>query len=792
MSDEKILGLFRELAGELRDTTPLPERLGPYKILDEIASGGAGRVCRALHVELNRLCAIKFIHASPDDRARLRREARIAASLSHPNIVTVHEAALDVDRPYFVMEFVDGPSLEKAKLAPRQALETMRTIALAIQVAHDHGIIHRDVKPANILQAPGGPKIADFGLARLSGGGSTLTGEGIAAGTPRFMSPEAAHGLPPTPLTDVYGLGATLYFLLGGAPPFDGPGVAEVLHAVAQDDPVPLRRRAPTIHRDVEVIVHKAMAREPGRRYASAREFADDIGRYLDGQAIRARPPSMARRAGRILARRKGPAIAALVVVAVLAVAGWREHRASDASKRRDEAARRLTGLLDAASAAVRRAEETQYVEGATILTVREAADRAIAAVDAALAVDPSCAAAHSLKGRAFAISGRREDAVAAYTRALDIEPRLVSARTGRGRIHLAWFEESSLFPRSKKRDLDDLRRRAVEDLRAAAECGGSGCEPLLARAGVAYASRENEDVLRLLARLPDNDPAAVELHLLAARACIALARPLDAIAHADAALRLRPGDYEGFVARAYAEWQARRFDSSIADYLRALKYQPGSSASWNMLGLALYQQGRDYPQAIAAFDQAIALSAAHVEAYSNRSLARTASGDLDGAIRDLTAAIAIAPDWIELYRNRCFIYAKQGRHDLALADADEMVRRFPGHVLGWSTRGQHRCRAKDMTGARSDLAEALRLDPAFDDALLLQGQIEFADGRYDDAARTATRILEHTPTNAQAYGLRGLSRASQGRLDEAKPDLRRAADLDPTLAAAFKPLLDR
>lgn len=300
-----------------------------YQLLSLIGRGGMGRVYRARDPRLGRFVAIKLLrHDEPELVARFLREAQAQARVEHPAICRVYEVGEACGQPFIAMQLIDGASLREraAELTLEQKLLVIRQVALALHEAHRNGLVHRDVKPGNILlerseEGEWRPYVVDFGLAReVEQPGNTLPG--ALMGTAAYMSPEQACGdlQALDRRTDVYSLGATLYELLRGVPPFSGRTDVEVLMKVVGEEPEPLRKRLPHLPRDVETIVQTCMAKEPSRRYASARALADDLQRFLDGEPITARPASVAYRLGRKVAKHR--AVAAVVAAAVLLAIG--------------------------------------------------------------------------------------------------------------------------------------------------------------------------------------------------------------------------------------------------------------------------------------------------------------------------------------------------------------------------------------------------------------------------------------------------------------------------------------
>jgi tetratricopeptide (TPR) repeat protein len=299
-----------------------------YDILRELGRGGMGVVYQARHLTLKRTVALKMLlagsHASADERQRFRTEAEAVARLQHPGIVQIYEIGDYQGLPYVALEYCGGGNL-KSKLAgnslpPAEAAHLVEQLARAMAVAHQQRIIHRDLKPRNILLADSGAaKIADFGLAKkLDDPGLTHTR--VVIGTPNYMPPEQARGDTSAvgPLADVYALGAILYELLTGRPPFVGASTEQVLAQVTGQEPVPPRRLQPQLPRDLETIALCCLQKEPGRRYASAAALADDLRRFQVGEPIMARPVGRLERAWKWARRR--PAVASLSAALLLAV----------------------------------------------------------------------------------------------------------------------------------------------------------------------------------------------------------------------------------------------------------------------------------------------------------------------------------------------------------------------------------------------------------------------------------------------------------------------------------------
>jgi WD40 repeat protein/tRNA A-37 threonylcarbamoyl transferase component Bud32 len=354
-----------------------------YEILGELGRGGMGVVYKARQLRLNRLTALKMVlaggHASRQDLDRFQAEAQAVAHLRHPNIVQIYEVGERDGRPFFSLEYVEGGSLQKkldgTPLDARAAARLTETLAQAMHYAHGQGIVHRDLKPANVLlTADGTPKITDFGLAKSLGDDSGRTGSGAILGTPSYMAPEQAGGKAKDvgPTADVYALGAMLYEMLAGRPPFRGQSVLDTLQQVQNVEPVAPRRLQPRVPRDLETICLRCLHKEPHRRYTSAQALAEDLQRFREGKPIEARPVGLTERTYKWARRR--PGMAALVAALFLSLVGgfigifalWlqaegrrREAVAAmaDAQEQRNEA-RRKAHEADEASATARKEKQ--------------------------------------------------------------------------------------------------------------------------------------------------------------------------------------------------------------------------------------------------------------------------------------------------------------------------------------------------------------------------------------------------------------------------------------------------
>jgi WD40 repeat protein len=348
MLDEISRERLRELPleGVPDPTEVVPPTAPGYDILEPLGQGGMGSVWKARQISLGRLVAIKFIGlqvaAGAELHDRFKAEAEAVARLEHPNIVRVYEFDHCVSWPFLAMELVEGGTLAgeiaRGRMSPGRAAELVECLARAVHYAHSRGILHRDLKPGNILiAADGTPKIADFGLAKRLDGEVDRTRTGERMGTPAYMSPEQVDGRTAGVATDVYALGVILYQSLTGRLPFLGKTAAELWDQIRTTEPVPLRRRQPTVPRDLDTICLRCLEKNPGLRFPSCEELADELHRFLAGEPVLSRPVGSVERLARWVRRKPVLAglYAAIATVALLLAFGatiaWLWHKAADA-----------------------------------------------------------------------------------------------------------------------------------------------------------------------------------------------------------------------------------------------------------------------------------------------------------------------------------------------------------------------------------------------------------------------------------------------------------------------------
>jgi peroxiredoxin/tetratricopeptide (TPR) repeat protein len=481
---------------------PVFREFGDYELLQEVARGGMGVIFKAHQKSLNRIVALKMIlsaHlASPEQVRRFHTEAEEAGNLDHPNIVPIYQVGQEGGQHYYTMKFIEGGSLaeqiSRLRRDPRAAARLVATAARAVHYAHQRGLLHRDLKPANILlDAEGQPHITDFGLVKHMGGPAT-TQSGAIVGTPAYMAPEqAAARRDLSVAVDVYALGAILYELMTGRPPFQADSPLDTLLLVMEQEPARPRSLDPHVNLDLETICLKCLEKDPQRRYASAARLADDLERYLAGEPILARPVSRVERTVKWVRRR--PAAAAMLAVCglaalVLALGGWwSSAHLAVARRRADDARQTAERNWQVADEQRRLAEERQQEADQQ----RQAADqqRQAAQVSAAEAQRQAGLVKANVQKRLDVIDdflvrmdGRLQraqapgplrleflnDALQLSTGVLKEDPKNPSARRQAGRVYFLVAElmrQNNSLPQAEpyfKRALD-LQRKLTKDV---------------------------------------------------------------------------------------------------------------------------------------------------------------------------------------------------------------------------------------------------------------------------------------------------------------------------------------
>jgi tetratricopeptide (TPR) repeat protein len=778
---------------------------GDYEILGELGRGGMGVVYHARQRQLDRPVALKMIlagaHAGPEELARFRSEAAALARLQHPNIVQIYEVGEHDGRPYFCLEYVEGGSLADklggTPLAAGPAAALVQTLAGAVHAAHRRGVVHRDLKPANVLlTADGAPKVTDFGLAKRLDAPAGGTQSGAILGTPSYMAPEQAAGKSREigPAADVYALGAILYELLIGRPPFKAATMLDTLLQVQTEEPVPPRRLQPQVPVDLETICLKCLRKDARQRYASALELAEDLHRFQGGEPIRARPVSAWERTWKWARRR--PAHAALVVaVALLLLSGaagaasyglYQGQRAvvesQQAAALRQQLERRQT--VEQLGRQGRDHEQAEQLDAA-----KEAYDRALATLDSEPGADAGDR--RRLEEDRARVVGRLESQAARR----DFQDRSTGFDSSRGEVlfHEINFTESSrdanrAAVRQAARDAlgkfgltaDDQpgdAARRLDAYRHAAEPGqidqlAAACYQVL----LAWAEAEAP---RPPARAPGDEAGLRRaLHLLDLADALASAHHLPAprAYHARRAryLDLAGKDREARAERARAErrpvttaldlfltaldsYRQNDFVQAAQACERALDEEPEHFWAQYLQALCHFRAGH-WAEAKAELTACLARKSTFVWARLLRAAAESQLNQFEAAERDFARALRQSDDPLArriALTNRGVMWNLRGRWREAVNDLRAAIALRPDAPEAYVNLAEAHRGHQDWQAARAALDQALALRP--DDAALYHTRAELKLHHLADPAaarRDFAQAIAHEPPGSTAERL--------------------------------------
>jgi tetratricopeptide (TPR) repeat protein len=778
-------------------SVPFPSPPG-YEILGELGRGGMGVVYQAVHRVLKRKLALKMIlvgnAASPRQIERFRVEAEAAARLQHANIVPIYDVGEWQGRPFFSLELMDGGTLAewlaRGTPEPGEAALLIAVMARAMYYAHQRGVVHRDLKPANVLlglrdgRRPGGTarpalaelvvKVSDFGLAKLLvEGDAGQTETGSVLGTPCYMAPEQAAGRTREvgPASDIYALGAILYECLTGRPPFLGPTPLETARQAIHEEPAPPSRLRPKLPRDLETICLKCLRKDPGQRYLSARELAEDLERFCEGRPIRARPVPPWERLGKWVRRR--PAGAALVAVSGLALAGlvamtlghYASLRAAVAAARGEERSARK------AEAGAREALAQELFTAAQAAAAREDWAEAKAQLFKAQGQLGPEALAGSLRGRV-------DDLLDVAQRHLDEQDARQAARQRYERFRA--LRDEALIHNTPRPGADDpadelkITRRAAEEALRLIGISPEGKLP----AGAPYGEDEAEAIatdcyellliLAEVAALPAPGQGAEQRRL----------RAQDAIGLLDRAKGVRRPTWAYFQRRARYREQLGDAAGAADERLLGREVPPDTALDQFLAGEGDYKQvvlggeadpARRLAEAAAHFENSLRLQPDHFWSRYYLALCRTQLGLPHEAMDALNGCLAARPDFVWLYLMRGVVLGQLGSYDAAEGDfrkAQELEakeRDESARYALYANRGIVRFRAGKVGEAIDDFRRAVELSPARTPAHLSLATVYQSQRKWDEALDEVKGVIQADPSWADPYRYRARVLARRG-----------------------------
>ncbi|MCI0343743.1 MAG: serine/threonine-protein kinase [Planctomycetales bacterium] len=723
-----------------------PQMIGPFEILSELGRGGFATVYRAQDSRDGREVALKVLRSREggpglDEIRRFRREVEAASLLDHPGIVKVFDVSSEGIEPAWVaLELIEGESLTariaREPLPWREAVEIARDVADAVAHAHGRGILHRDLKPGNILLGHDGrPQVVDFGLAKLATHGSKLTTTGQALGTPAYMSPEQARGEVSslTPATDVWSLGCVLYEMLAGHPPFEGETDAAVVGRVLLAGPPKLRTLRGDVPEGVERVVWVCLGKRVRDRYPDAVKLRDDLDRVLRGERPKAR----------LRWHWEWKAAAAALLGGAAAwggVAAW-PHEGAPAPV----PVAPVPSAVEALVAKAKTLRQTDPRRAAEIL--REALNQDPARGDLRIerglllwAVGEN-AGAREEWGRVP--SGSSEQPWARLFLGLEAffrlegeeaRPHLLAVREARGRV-------------------GSLVRGAILAL-----------EKDWLRAREALAGVEGWEAHLLRGYIESSDSAG----------------------DGTVSIREYGSALDSGISFAWA-WNNRGVErgdlgdhaGAVADYDRALKVDPRHAGAWHNRGGAKHDLG-DLAGAVADYDRALELDPRLAQAWNSRGLAKQSLGDHAGAVADFDRALELDSRYAKVWNNRGTVKQSAGDHAGAVADYDRALELDSRYTNAWYNRSTAKRCLGDLAGAAADLDHALDLDPRLAPAWNSRGVLKWALGDHAGAVLDYDRALELDTRYAEALSNRGAARWNLGDLAGAVADCEKALDVAP------------
>jgi len=791
----------------------LSEILPEYELIRELGRGGMGIVYLAQQPKLNRMVAIKVLPAligvvRPEFKARFRREAELAASLAHTNIISVYDFGEADGTLFYTMQLIKGRSLRdileeinesgavdcvvgpedssgsKTQTRTRATAGTppvglayfrkvahwIAEVADALQYAHDHGIIHRDIKPSNLLLAEDGRlMISDFGLARPVGLQS-MTADNSIIGTCRYMAPEqfdvntAASAREDQHLVDVYALGATLYELLAFRPVYSAPDDRQIMHQIQTHDPVPPSRFVAQVPAGLETVCLKAISRDRKDRYPSAAEFADDLRRWALDMPIRARRQTAGEQIARFLKRRK-LAVAFSVISIMLATTAGAMYARSVLAERNAEHA--------AIIATTERAGNLTQQANARI--VAEQFDEAITLSNEALRILPDSMDAIHTKAIALNRHGFEKESNALLAGAIERNPDdwrsrfLLGMSTHPGHGH---HPGAGTLMNASIDSEDAVRQSAIigGQIAVLERFHPESAELMCLRSCV---EPNHEKAIEILDQAINLDPSLTEAIVEKASRLGFISRYEEALEELDHAIRLGHGGHQIHGYRSIALYQLQRYPEALVALNNAIERNP-KYAHWHYNRAVIHSYLGNLDDAFTDADATIRLDPGYAGAYMIKARLLSAQGQVQSALEQFSIAEELEPTNKDIYTERGLLYWNTGQYDASLRDANTLIGLDPNQMAGYQRRAQTYFRLGRIEEALADLDRSARIDPEEETTYRIRGGILYHAGQYEESIDSFARSIERLPTYSGSYEYRALGLMRLGRNQEALVDLTR------------------